>query len=123
MQKFNNIEDLNAYYLQIFTKASGFKQFTTGSFFRMEQHRLKKLYKKDFKIFIRYNKKSWKGKKIKYDIKAKKKYKQIRLEYKPTLIQRFTLIIKKIGGLFKQLINKLKRKKSNEKASKPSNES
>ena len=96
MQKFNSLEELNGYYLQVFIQASNFKQFTFPGFFNFLQRRLKKRYKKDLKIFSKYEKKTWRESKLNLNVKVKKSWKELRLAIKPSLFQKlFVLPAKK----------------------------
>lgn len=95
MQKFNSIEELNNYYIQLFTQAAGFKQFTMDGFFKMEHRKLKKLYKQDFKLFYKYHKKLWREEKVPLNVEVKQRYKAVKKEYKPNVFQR-------LGRLFLQ---------------------
>ena len=95
MQKFNNIEELNGYYIQLFTQASSFKQFTMNGFFKMEHRKLKKLYKQDFKLFYKYHKKLWREEKVPINVEVKERYKNVKKKYMPNIIQRLVRLIKK----------------------------
>lgn len=95
MQKYNNIEELNGYYIQLFTQASSFKQFTMNGFFKMEHRKLKKLYKQDFKLFYKYHKKLWREEKVPINVEVKERYKNVKKKYKPNIIQRLVRLIKK----------------------------
>ena len=96
MQKFNTFEELNNYYLQIFMQASGFKQFTYPAFFNFLQRKLKKRYKKDLKIFSKYEKKNWRECKLGFNVQVKKSWRELRLAVKPSLFQKlFVLPAKK----------------------------
>lgn len=94
MQKFNSIEELNEYYIQIFTQASLFKQFTMDGFFKMEHRKLKKLYKQDFKLFYKYHKKLWREEKVPLNVEVKQRYKKVKKEYKPNIFKRLWRLIK-----------------------------
>ena len=94
MQKFNSIEELNEYYIQIFTQASLFKQFTMDGFFKMEHRKLKKLYKQDFKLFYKYHKKLWREEKVPLNVEIKQSYKTVKNKYKPNIFKRLWRLIK-----------------------------
>lgn len=94
MQKFNNIEELNGYYIQLFTQASSFKQFTMNGFFKMEHRKLKKLYKQDFKLFYKYHKKLWREEKVPINVEVKERYKKVKKEYKPNIFIRLGRVLK-----------------------------
>lgn len=103
MQKFNSIEELNNYYIQLFTQAAGFKQFTMDGFFKMEHRKLKKLYKQDFKLFYKYHKKLWREEKVPLNVEVKQRYKKVKKEYKPNVFIRLGRVLKqkkknRLGG-------------------------
>lgn len=93
MQKFNSIEELNNYYIQLFEQAAGFKQFTMDGFFKMEHRKLKKLYKQDFKLFYKYHKKLWREEKVPLNVEVKQRYKAVKKEYKPNVFQRLRRLL------------------------------
>ena len=103
MQKFNSIEELNNYYIQLFTQAAGFNQFTMDGFFKMEHRKLKKLYKQDFKLFYKYHKKLWREEKVPLNVEVKQRYKKVKKEYKPNVFIRLGRVLKqkkknRLGG-------------------------